>query len=89
MADTYNANDPNNMGQNIAQGMPGVGILMMLRNLFSQQQQPNPNAAAQAMQHLGVPQQQRPPMPTPRDAMGRPLPIDPRTGQPMMPGGGR
>jgi hypothetical protein len=44
------AEDPTQMGEQVGQGIPGVGILMMLRKLGEQV----PGYAQQAMQYLGL-----------------------------------
>jgi hypothetical protein len=44
------ANDPRNYGEQIAQGIPGVGILMMLRQLG----EALPGKAQQALELLGI-----------------------------------
>ena len=96
MAQAPDPNDPNNMGQQIASGWPGMGILMMLKRLSSAA----PGEADKAMQNLGIqPQaqaqaavpaqaQQQMPWFVPRDAQQRPIPVDPRTGSPIDPNAG-
>jgi hypothetical protein len=79
--------DPKDFGQNILEGIPGYGILQMLKNAG----RAIPEGYEQAKQFLGI--SPRPPvsvtlppgqaMPVPRDAQGRPLPIDPATGLPI------
>jgi hypothetical protein len=77
------ADDPRNTGEAIAQGLPGVGILMMLRRLG---EQGGSEGLQRAMQMLGVgqPQQAAPPItqPLPRhggmDANGQPIIIPPQ-----------
>lgn len=61
--------NPLNMGQQIAQGIPGVNILTMLRNMGEQA----PNVLNQAMELLGLRKPQA--MPVQRDAMGRPIAV--------------
>ena len=88
MAQALDPNDPQNMGQNIMQGIPGYGILQMLQKAG----RGIPEGWQQAKELLGMsPRPPAPPpgqMPVARDAMGRPLPIDPRTGQPIQQDGG-
>lgn len=67
--------DPRNTGESIAQGIPGVGILMMLRKMGEQM----PDGLERAMQMLGLRQQPAPPLnqPLPQhggfDAQGNPI----------------
>lgn len=64
MADPQN---PMNMGESIAQSAPGLNIIQLLMKLLGGGQPPPPTPMAPPMQ----------PMPTPRDAQGRPLPVTP------------
>jgi len=59
------------------QGWPGMGIIQMLQKAG----RGIPAGFQQAKELLGM--GQRAPMPTPRDSMGRPLAINPATGQPF------
>ena len=78
------ADDPKNMGEGIAQGLPGVGILMMLRKMS---EGGVGNGIERAMEMLGLRQQQQQPapplnQPLPRhggmDAQGNPIIIPPQ-----------
>jgi hypothetical protein len=74
------ADDPRNTGESIAQGLPGVGILMMLRKMGEQA----PDSLQRAMQMLGIGGPTAPPInqPLPRhggmDANGQPIIIPPQ-----------
>ena len=75
------ADDPKNMGESIAQGLPGVGILMMLRKMSEGGM---PSGLERAMEMLGLRQPAAPPLnqPLPRhggmDAQGNPIIIPPQ-----------
>lgn len=86
MAQAYDPNDPRNMGEEIMKGIPGYAILEKLKAAG----QAIPEAWGQAKQFLGItppPPKAPPPGPmnTPRDAQGRPVPINPATGAPFTP----
>ena len=75
------ADDPKQFGEQIAQGLPGVGILMMLRKMGEAGM---PSGLERAMQMLGLRQQAAPPLnqPLPRhggmDEQGNPIIIPPQ-----------
>jgi hypothetical protein len=84
--------DPLQYGEQIGQSLPGVGILQMLRGLGQRLPETAQGGLQAALEALGLRQPPAPPtftrpgyapMPTPRDAQGRPLPIDPNTGRPI------
>lgn len=68
-------NDPRQIGEQVAQGLPGVGWLMLLRQLGERM----PGMAQSAMEYLAPGMMQGPPRDNvPRDQQGRPLPLGPQ-----------
>jgi hypothetical protein len=68
-------------GQNIQRSLPGVNMMLMIQRML----QAAGGVGDRAMQYLrpGVAPAPGQAIPTPRDAQGRPLPIDPATGRPV------
>jgi hypothetical protein len=80
--------DPTQYGEQVAQQLPGVGILQMLRGLGQRLPETAQGGLQAALEALGLRQPPPPPplrgaIPTPRDAQGRPLPVDAQ-GRPLI-----
>jgi len=80
-------------GQNIQRSLPGVSMMLMIKSMLDKFANTSPDIGGQVMRYLNPkapaaaapvtnPLLQRQ-IPTPRDAQGRPLPIDPATGRPV------